>query len=167
MRCVTIARLLFFALVPIALIAQTADLSGIISDPSGLAVPNAKVTVKAQATGATREIISNHEGMYSVAVLPPGSYDLAVEAAGFRSIHQTGIVLEVNQRATLDFSLSIGAATESITVEGNALLLNESNASVSTVIGNRFVENMPLNGRSFSSLIQLAPGVGADAGEHL
>ena len=159
MRCVTIARLLFFALVPIPLIAQSADLSGTISDPSGLAVPNAKVTVKAQATGATREIVSNHEGLYSVAALPPGSYDLAVEAAGFRSIRQTGIVLEVDQRATLDFTLSIGDTTESITVEGSAPLLNASDASVSTVIGNRFVENMPLNGRSFSSLMELAPGV--------
>ena len=159
MRSGSIARLLFFALAAIRLVAQTADLSGIISDPSGLAVPNAKVSVKARATGATREIVSNHEGLYSVAALPPGFYDVVVEAAGFRSVHQTGIVLEVNQRATLDFSLSIGAATESITVEGSAPLLNASDASVSTVIGNRFVENMPLNGRSFSSLIELAPGV--------
>ena len=159
MRSVTIGRLFLFALVPIRLIAQTADLSGIISDPSGLAVPNAKVTVKGQATGVTREVTSNQEGLYSIPALPPGSYDLTVEATGFRSIHQNGIVLEVDQRATLDFALSIGSATETVTVEGSAPLLNASDASVSTVIGNRFVENMPLNGRSFSSLIELSPGV--------
>ena len=74
-------------------------------------------------------------------------------------MHQNGIVLEVDQRARLDFTLTIGSTTETITVEGSAPLLNASDASVSTVIGNRFVENMPLNGRSFSSLIELAPGV--------
>jgi hypothetical protein len=159
MRSATIERLFLFALVPIGLTAQTADLSGIISDPSGLAVPNAKVAVTAQARGATREVTSNEEGLYSVAALLPGSYDLTVEAAGFRSIRQTGIVLEVDQRAFLDFTLSIGPTAESITVEGSAPLLNASDASVSTVIGNRFVENMPLNGRSFGSLIELTPGV--------
>ena len=152
-------RLALFALVTVPLLAQNAEISGSITDPSSLAVPNAKVTVKAQATRATREIVSNREGLYSVAALPPGSYDVAVDAAGFRSIHQTGIVLEVNQHATLDFSLLIGATSESITVEGSAPLLNQSDASVSTVIGNRFIENMPLNGRSFSSLINLTPGV--------
>ena len=159
MRYVTIRRLFLFALVPTCLIAQTADLSGVISDPSGLAVPNAKVTVKGQSTRVTREVTSNQEGLYSIPALSPGSYDLMVEATGFRSVHQNGITLEVDQRATLDFALSIGIATESVTVEGSAPLLNASDASVSTVVGNRFVENMPLNGRSFSSLIELAPGV--------
>ena len=72
MRCVTIVRLFLFALVAIRLIAQTANLSGIISDPSGLAVPNAKVTVKNQATGVTREVISNQQGLYSIPALSPG-----------------------------------------------------------------------------------------------
>ena len=68
-------------------------------------------------------------------------------------------MVEVDQRARLDFALTIGSNTETITVQGSAPLLNTSDASVSTVIGNRFVENLPLNGRSFSSLIDLAPGV--------
>ena len=159
MRCATIGSLFLFALVPIPLIAETADLSGIISDPSGLAVPNAKVAVKGQATGVTREVASNLEGLYSIPSLPPGSYDLTVEASGFKSVHQNGIVLEVDQRASLDFALSIGSTTETITVEGIVPVLNSADASVSTVIGNRFVENLPLNGRSFSSLITLTPGV--------
>ena len=159
MRSATIGRLFLFGVASARLIAQTADLSGIVSDPSGLVVPNAKVTVRGQATGVTREVTSNQEGLYSVRALSPGSYDLTVEAPGFKSVHQNGIGLEVDQRATLNFALSLGTATESVTVEGSAALLNASDASVSTVIGNRFVENMPLNGRSFSSLIQLAPGV--------
>jgi hypothetical protein len=159
MRSVTIGRLFLFGLLATPLIGQTADLSGIISDPSGLAVPNAKLTVKGQATGVTREATSNQEGLYSIPALSPGSYDLTVEATGFRLIHQNGIVLEVDQRASLDFRLSIGSTSESVTVEGSAPVLNSSDASVSTLIGNRFVANLPLNGRSFGSLIQLAPGV--------
>ena len=159
MRSLTIGRLFLFALVPMRLIAQTADLSGIISDPSGLAVPSAKISVKSRGKGVNREVLSNQEGLYSTPALPPGSYDLTVEATGFKSIHQTGIILEVEQRARLNFALSIGSPVETITVEASAPLLNASDAAVSTVIGNRFVENMPLNGRSFSSLIELAPGV--------
>jgi hypothetical protein len=123
MECATIRRLFLFALLPIRLIAQTADLSGIIFDPSALGVPNAKVTATAQATGAMREITSNLEGLYSLPALLPGSYDLTVEATGFRSIRQTGIVLEVDQRARLDFTLSIGSTSEVITVEGSAPIL--------------------------------------------
>ena len=89
----------------------------------------------------------------------PARTSFTIEATGFQALHQNGIVLEVDQRATLNFTLSIGSRSETVTVEGGAELLNTSDASVSTVIGNRFVENMPLNGRSFSSLIDLAPGV--------
>ena len=116
-------------------------------------------TQRAGRAGVTRDVSSNQEGLYRISALPPGSYDLTVEATGFRSIRQTGIVLEVDQRATLDFALTLGSTSDTMTVKGNAPLVNASDASVSTVIGNRFVENMPLNGRSFSSLIELTPGV--------
>ena len=89
----------------------------------------------------------------------PGSYSIAVEAAGFKPIHQTGVVVEVDQRARLDFSLSVGSKSETITVRGGSPLLNTADASVSTVVDHEFVENLPLNGRSFSSLIDLTPGV--------
>ena len=152
-------RFLIFAFFVPPLLAQTAEVSGLISDPSGLPVPNAAVNVQRRETGATRRAVSNQQGLYSVPALPPGTYDVAIEATGFKSLHQNGIFLEVDQRATLDFSLTIGSTSETITVEGSATLINSSDASVSTVIGNRFVANLPLNGRSFGSLIQLAPGV--------
>src|SRR3984957_3235449 len=142
-----------------SLVAQNAELSGLINDPSGLAVPGAKVVVQSAGTAATRAVSSNQQGEYSVPALLPGPYNITIEANGFKSLHQNGVVVEVDQRARLDFALTIGNTTETITVQGSAPLLNTSDASVSTVIGNRFVENMPLNGRSFSSLIDLAPGV--------
>jgi outer membrane receptor protein involved in Fe transport len=153
-------RFVQFALLTTApLLAQNAELSGRISDPAGLAVPGARVVARSQATAATRTVSSNQQGSYSVPALLPGPYNITVEANGFKTVHQNGIVIEVEQRARLDFGLTIGTSAESITVEESAPLLNTSDASVSTVIGNRFVENMPLNGRSFGSLIDLAPGV--------
>src|ERR1700688_4537894 len=153
-------RLLVIALLSAApLIAQNAELSGLITDPSSLAVPHAKVSVQSADTAATRTVSSNQQGEYSVPALLPGPYNITIEANGFKTIHQNGIVVEVDQRARLDFALTIGSNTETITVQGSAPLLNASDASVSTLIGNRFVENLPLNGRSFSSLIDLTPGV--------
>jgi hypothetical protein len=146
-------------LLALPLFAQNAELSGLITDPAGLPVPNVKVTVQSEATGVTRTVTSNQEGLYSVPALSPGAYKLTIEATGFQTLQQTGIALEVDQRASLNFALTIGSTSETVTVEGSAPLLNAADASVSTVIGNRFVENMPLNGRSFSSLIELAPGV--------
>src|SRR5580693_8028002 len=155
-------RLAFVVLALLAtatLLAQNAELSGLITDPSGLAVPRANVVVQKVDTGGTRTVSSNQQGEYSVPALLPGPYNITVEANGFKTIHQNGIVVEVDQRARLDFALTVGSNTDTITVQGSAPLLNASDASVSTVIGNQFVENLPLNGRSFSSLIDLTPGV--------
>ena len=152
-----------FALaLPTSVAAQgtpTGTISGYIVDPAGLAVPGARVAVESENTGAMRDVFSNHQGLYSVPALLPGPYNITVEASGFKTLHENRIVLEAEQTARLDFNLTIGSTSETITVEGSAPLLNTSDASVSTLIGNRFVENMPLNGRSFSSLIDLTPGV--------
>ena len=144
---------------PAPLLGQNAEISGFISDPSGLAVPAARVVVESNQTGARRTVLSNQLGQYTLAALPPAAYQVSIEANGFKTTRQSGIVLEVDQRARLDFTLTIGSATETITVDASAPLLNVSDGSVSTVIGNRFIENMPLNGRSFNSLINLTPGV--------
>src|SRR5260370_11630624 len=153
-------RLLAIALLAAApLLAQNAELSGLITDPSSLAVPGARVVVQSADTAATRTVSSNQQGEYSVPALIPGPYKITIEANGFKTVRQNGVVVEVDQRARLDFSLTIGSNAETITGQGSAPLLNASDASVSTLIGNRFVENLPLNGRSFSSLIDLTPGV--------
>jgi hypothetical protein len=139
--------------------AQTASLSGVVFDPSKLAVPNAQIVVENTENAVTRNVISNRGGVYSVPALPPGRYSITLQADGFKTIHQSDVILEVDQQARLDFSLEVGSRLQAIVVEGSAPLLNSSDASVSTLIGQRFVENLPLNGRSFSSLIDLAPGV--------
>jgi hypothetical protein len=129
-----------FALLAAApLLAQNAEVSGLISDPAGLAVPNVRVTVQSVGTRGTRAVLSNQQGEYSVPALRPGPYNITVEAERFKTAHQNGEVLEVDQRARLDFSLTIGSSSETVTVEGTAPLLNTADASVSTLIGNRFV----------------------------
>ena len=84
------------------LLAQNAELSGLVTDPSNLAVPNAKVVVRSAGTLATRAVSSNGQGLYSVPALLPGSYNITVEAKGFKAVHQNGVVVEVDQRARLD-----------------------------------------------------------------
>src|SRR2546425_12504978 len=92
-------------LVSAPLLAQNAELSGLITDPSSLAVPGARVVVQSADTAATRTVFSNQQGEYSVPALLPGPYNITVEANGFKTVHQNGIVVEVHQRARLDFSL--------------------------------------------------------------
>src|SRR5271165_138843 len=111
------------------LVAQNAALSGIVTDPSGRAVPGARISMENSNTAATRAVSSNAQGEYSVAALLPGPYNITVEANGFKKIHQNGVVVEVDQRARLDFGLTIGSTTDSVTVNGTAPLLNIADAS--------------------------------------
>lgn len=108
------------------LLAQNADLSGLITDPAHLVVPGAQVLVSSVATAAARTVLSDQQGFYSVPALMPGRYNITVEANGFKTVHQNDIVLEVDQQARLDFTLEIGNKRESIVVEGSAPLLNVS-----------------------------------------
>src|SRR5277367_4979196 len=109
------------ALLPAApLLAQNAELSGLITDPSGLAVPGARVVVQSADTGASRTVSSNQRGEYSVPALLPGPYNITIDATGFKTIYQNGVAVEVDQRPRLDFALTVGSTTETVTVEGNA-----------------------------------------------
>ncbi len=160
-RKLIIATLAFLLLPSVAAAQGTpaGTVYGYILDPHGLAVPGARIVVADPNTGATRGASTNQQGFYSIPALQPAPYNISVEARGFTTVHQNGIVLEADQQARLDVTLKVGGTIESITVEGSAPLLNTSDATVSTLIGNQFVDNMPLNGRSFSTLINLTPGV--------
>src|SRR5215472_7045916 len=156
------SAILAFLLLPMGAAAQgtpAGTIYGYIFDPTHRAMPGAQIVVEDPNTGAIRNTSTNQQGLYSVPALSPGLYNIAIEATGFKTIYRNGMVLEADQQARLDFTLTIGSKTESITVEGSAPLLNTSDASVSTLIGNQFVTNMPLNGRSFGSLINITPGV--------
>ncbi len=108
---------------------------------------------------ATRSYSSNELGAHNLPALMPGPYNLTIEANGFKTIHLDGVAIEICERAHLDFTLTIGSKSDSITVLGSAPLFYASDASVSTLMGSRFVDKMSLSRCTFSSLIDLAPGV--------
>jgi hypothetical protein len=135
---------------------QQASLSGRISDNSQLAVPGATISVTAQETELKRSTRSNDSGLYSLPGLPPGNYDITVEANEFDSQKRKNILLEVAQQAQIDFTVEVGRISQVVTVSGGADTLQISDASVSTVVDRQLTDNMPLNGRSFQNLITLA-----------
>ena len=146
--------------------SPTGTISGIVLDPSGKAIVEADVRVINDATGVQYPTKSNGDGIYVVPNLPPGTYRLQVEKLGFKTLIKPDVVLNIQDALAINFTLPIGAASETITVVGGAPLVNTQSASVSTVIDHKFLENLPMNGRSFNTLLQLTPGVviGATSG---
>ena len=148
-------------LLPILASAQTTNavITGRITDPSKALIVDARVTAINTGTNLRYEGATNVSGSYVIAALPPGNYRVEIEKAGFKTIVQTGVVLHVQDTVELNYEMALGAASESVTVTGGAPLVDTTDASVSTVIERSFVENLPLNGRSFNALLQLTPGV--------
>ena len=139
--------------------ATDATISGIVLDPAGKVIPHAVVTILNEETGVRYTASTNDVGLYVAPTLPPGPYRVQVSKPGFKTLIKPGIILNVQSAVALNFTLPLGAASESITVEGGTSHIETSDASVSTVVDRRFVENIPLNGRSFQDLISMTPGV--------
>src|SRR5450759_5331928 len=140
--------------------AQTGgQITGEARDPTGAIVPNASVTVTNSATGVARTTTTNASGIYSFPDLTPGTYDVKVMVAGFGTIVKTNIPLQVQQTARVDFALAVGQSTQTIEVSANAAMLTTENATVGTVIEQQRIIDLPLNGRSFFSLVALSPNV--------
>ena len=138
---------------------QTAQLSGVVRDPSQAVVAGASLTARNDETRVERATLTNSEGVYDVPFLAPGTYTVTVQAAGFRPVQRTGVKLDVAQTARLDFALELTTVGESVRVTAGAPLLQSESATVSTVIDRDLIDVLPLNGRSFQSLIALTPGV--------
>jgi hypothetical protein len=138
---------------------ETATVSGQVVDPSGLGVTGAHVKLVDIDRGTTTSAATNNSGLYTFASVRPGRYRMEVDAAGFRIVNVTGLTLNVQDHIEQNFRLQVGSVAESVTVEASAQQINTSDATVSTVVDRQLAENLPLNGRSFQSLIQLTPGV--------
>lgn len=156
-RCAGLILILLLA--PALLPAQNADLSGRVVDRSQLPLVDAAVTVSAQDTGLKRSARTDSLGSYSVPDLAPGQYDIVVAAPGFTPQERHGVVLEIAQKAQLDFTLEVGPAAQTLTVAAGAGQPQTTDASVNTVLSRQLVASLPLNGRTFQNLITLAPGV--------
>ncbi|MBZ5583749.1 MAG: TonB-dependent receptor [Acidobacteriia bacterium] len=141
-------------------LAQTGGaITGEVKDQSGALVPNANITVTNTATNVARTTRSNEAGIYSFPNLIPGPYQVKAEASGFQTAVTRNIEIQVQQTARVDFALTVGQSTQSVEVAANAVLLATENATVGTVIEERRIADLPLNGRSFFSLVSLSPNV--------
>ena len=137
---------------------STATLSGSITDPSGAAVPKAQVTVRALATGVDRVVTSDSAGNYSVPSLQPGNYSVTVQASGFANYQLATVTLDVDQSVTANVRLGIASAGEVVQVQGVAPIIDAQTVTVGQVIDQKTVQEIPLNGRHFLDLTNLAPG---------
>lgn len=135
------------------------NINGLVLDPSNRLIVNAEVIAVNDVTGVQYTTKTNNEGIYVLPNLPPGPYRIQVSKVGFKTIIKPDIVLNVQDALSINFTLPIGAVLETVTIQGGAPLVNEASGSVSTVIDRNFVESLPLNGRSFNTLLQLTPGV--------
>ena len=165
--------LVCLALSTFSLFAQSpnGNINGLVSDPSSAAVVGAEVVAANDVTGVQYTTKSNSEGIYVLPNLPPGPYRVQVSKIGFKTLIKPDIVLNVQDSLSINFTLLVGAFHEIVTVEGGAPLVNTENGTVSTVVDRQFAENLPMNGRSFQTLIELTPGVvtvpsnGSDPGQ--
>ena len=138
---------------------ETASLTGRVTDPSGAVVPGATVTLTNNETKVSTDTKTNSTGGYTFPNVAPGPYQLRVAAPGFKEYVAQRVVLHVQDRVSQDVSLDVGSAEQSVTVSAESVPINTQDASVGTVVERQEIENTPLNGRTFQSLITLAPGV--------
>jgi len=137
-------------------------ITGEVRDSSGGVIPAAAITATNTATNVVRTGETNAEGVYSIPALNPGIYTVRAEVDGFRAASRANIQLQVQQTARIDFALEVGAVSEVVEVTGAPPLLDTENATVGTVIEERRITDLPLNGRSFFSLVALSPNVTVD-----
>jgi len=136
-----------------------ANLNGTVTDPSGASVPNAKVVVVEVDTDFTRETITGFSGVYSISSLPVGKYDLTISREGFETHVERGIQLFVGQTRTVNAEIALGVISAKVEVQAPAEAVDSSNAEIAGVVQSQQVEDIPLNGRNWSTLAMLAPGV--------
>ena len=138
-----------------------ATLNGTVTDATGAIVPAARVTLVSPATGLRRTTQTTEAGLFSFRV-PVGQYDLEVEAQGFKTSKRTGISLEIGAVATVDISLQVGGATETVSVTAEAPVVESTRSQTSTVVTEKAVSDLPVNGRNFIDFTTLTPGVVRD-----
>lgn len=139
--------------------SPSATINGLVLDPSGAVIVGAEILAVNDVTGLQYSATTNREGIYVVANLPAGPYRLQVSKIGFKTLIKPDIILNVQDSLAVNFTLPVGAASETVTVEAGASVVNTESAAVSTVVDRQFAENLPMNGRSFQTLIYLTPGV--------
>jgi hypothetical protein len=145
---------------------ESATLSGRVTDATGGAIAGAEVVLMNADTNLEQRTRTNEMGLYVFTGIHPGRFRVAAGAVGFKTLIKEDLTLHVQDEFAENFILSVGSVSEAVSVNADAIALNTTDASVSTVVDRQFVENMPLNGRTFQALIQLTPGVVAFPGAY-
>jgi hypothetical protein len=150
--------------------APTTSLSGTVADPSGSVVPSAALELTNPSTRWTRKAASDPEGRFQFVLVPPGAYDLSVSAAGLTTIRQQGIHLDADVPATLHLTLTVATAATTVTVQAETPLVDAQSGTVRQVVGEDYIQELPLQGRNAATLVYMAPGTvlgkGIDAGNY-
>jgi Carboxypeptidase regulatory-like domain len=144
--------------------AGTAEIRGTITDPARAVVPDAAVVVRNVETGAERTLTTNADGIYLAPLLQPGRYEVTVTKQGLATVKHENLNLEVGQILVVDLSLPLKTTQESVTVTGEAGLVETEKFDVSQTISHEYVENLPLNGRRWDNFVLLTPGASEDGG---
>jgi hypothetical protein len=144
---------------PVAAQVTTATLSGVVTDETQGAIPGATVTVRAIETSAVRVLATDGEGRYRAEGLEPGVYEVSVELAGFQTTRRPDVRLSLGQHLTLNVTIGVGRVEDVVTVTGEAQVIDTNGSSVSAVVDAQQIRELPLNGRDFSQLTLLQPGV--------
>src|ERR1700737_3000494 len=137
----------------------TGTISGTVQDQSGAAVAGVEVTVKNVDTGVVRTITSDAGGRYTAPDLPLGNYEVQAQHAGFQTEVRSGINITVGREAVVNLSLKVGQLSEKVTITGEAPLVESTTSAMSSLVDERTIRDLPLNGRSYDSLALLQPGV--------
>src|SRR6266496_3709174 len=160
-RCVVFVcavLLTVYCLLPIAVAkSTTATLTGTVEDQNGAVIPGVSITIQNAATSLERQTATSDAGGFIVPLLPRGNYTVTVKRDGFTPVEIRNVILNVGDQKSLPIVLKAGGVTETVLINADAPLINESPA-VGTVVDRQFVGNLPLNGRSFQTLITLTPG---------
>jgi hypothetical protein len=158
-RVLAFCILCAFLRIPSAAAQISGAISGTVTDETGRAVSDAKVTAKNTDTGAERDTTTDAQGHYQFFTIPLGPYEVSTTKQGFAEAVRTGINVVVNENGNVDLTLKIGSVNQQITVKGDALLVSVTTQDISGLVGERQVKDLPLNGRSYDLLLPLNPGI--------
>ncbi len=151
--------LLLTAFGPAATAQTTANISGTVRDQSGGVMPGVTVTVTNTSTNLVRSNVSGAEGRYAIPSLPPGRYELRAELLGFKSHLQRDLALTVGESLAINITLQVGTLEEVVDIAPNTPVINTSTSELSYLVGSDAIEQLPLNGRNYTDLALLQPGV--------
>ena len=159
----TVCLLLAFSTASFAQTAETGALTGTVTDPSGGVIAGAAVTITSTATGQTRTTTTDANGSYKFSLLTPGTYSVKFSAAGFKTVEVPSVTVNVTETAVLNHALEVGAQSEQITVEAAQQTIQTQNATNGDLVGSKEVTSLPLVSRNYTQIINLSPGVVANA----